>query len=233
MCTGWVHSIQSLGAVDGPGMRSVVFMQGCPLRCLYCHNPDTLSFSGGQEYTPTQLVHKLLRFRPYWGENGGVTISGGEPLAQSAFVAQVFALLKEAGVHTALDTAGTGELTAARAVLQHTSLALVDIKAPSTHGFSQICGGDLQATLRFLDLTQEMGVPIWVRHVLVPGINATTENMRAVQNLAQAYTNLEKIEWLPFHNTCEPKYENMGIPFPLAGTPSLTESELAALLQAL
>lgn len=228
---GRVHSVQSLGAVDGPGVRCVVFMQGCPLRCVYCHNPDTLSFSGGEEFTPEELVKKVLRFRPYWGEDGGVTISGGEPLSQAPFVAKVFELLQREGVHTALDTAGTKDLNAAKAVLLHTDLVLADLKAPTAELYTEICGGELETVLNFLALVQEMGIPLWLRHVVVPGLTANTQNLRAVRDIANGFSNLEKIEWLPFHNTCQPKYDNMGIPFPLAGTPALTVSELEELIK--
>ncbi len=232
---GFVQSIQSLGAGDGPGVRCAVFMQGCPLRCLYCHNPETWQFgttTGAEEYTPKELAQKVLRLRPYWGENGGVTLSGGEPLAQPGFAAEFFALMQSAGVHTALDTAGTKNLAAARAVLQHTNLVLADIKAPSEALFTKLCGqnGSLADTKAFLALTCEMKIPLWVRHVALPLYTANVATMQEIKSLAETYENLEKIEWLPYHNTCEAKYENLHLTYPLAGVPALTQSGLAALV---
>lgn len=247
--TGRVHSIQSLGAVDGPGLRSVVFLQGCPLRCAYCHNPDTWDFSGGTETDAGELVERLLRFRGYWGKNcgpragakekdgkcltdaesadglrvtggspitGGVTVSGGEPLVQSEFVREVFTRLHEAGVHTALDTSGAGDLKAAEEVLREADLALVDLKFLSEEEYRKFCHGSLERTERFLELTERLGVPIWVRHVAVPGLTAEVEYMQAVKDRVAELPNLQKLEFLPFHNMCREKYERMGIPFPLA-----------------
>ena len=151
--TGYVHSIQSLGAVDGPGVRYVVFMQGCPLRCVYCHNPDTWLTEGGEEYTADELVRKALRFRPYWRNGGGVSVTGGEPLLQAAFVEEFFAKLHEHGVHTALDTSGVGNLAAAERVLRHTDLVLCDLKFLTKAEYRQYCRADFGQVERFLQLT--------------------------------------------------------------------------------
>lgn len=225
--SGRVHSVQSLGAVDGPGLRSVVFLQGCPLRCAYCHNPDTWDFGGGTVTGADTLVKKLLRFRTYWGENsapgarpatGGVTISGGEPLSQPEFVAEVFERLHESGVHTVLDTSGTGDLKRATAVLKETDLALVDLKFLSEEEYQMFCGGSLSGTMEFLKLTADMGVPVWIRHVGVPGLTARREYLKSVKAQAESLPNVQKLEFLPFHNMCMEKYERMGVPFPLKDT---------------
>lgn len=213
--TGHVHSVQSLGAVDGPGVRSVVFLQGCPLRCAYCHNPDTWEFSGGTEAEAGSLVKKLLRFKPYWGKNGGVTVSGGEPLAQPEFVKEVFSRLHEAGVHTALDTSGSGSLRDAELVLRETDLALVDLKFLSEEEYNKFCRGSLKKTEEFLGLTVKMNIPVWIRHVAVPGLTADEGYMKAVKEWTNRLPNLEKLEFLPFHNLCIEKYDRLEIPFPM------------------
>ncbi len=226
---GRVHGVQSLGAVDGPGLRYVVFMQGCPLRCAYCHNPDTWDFSGGYEVEPEALVEEILQYKPYFGQKGGVTLSGGEPLCQPAFAEGLFALLHEGGVHTALDTSGIGDLEAAARVLAHTDLVLADLKFPSPRAYRDLAGGPMDAVCRFLDLTEKLGVPLWARHVVAPGLNDSLEDMRSIRDWARRYQNLEKLEWLPFHNLCLEKYQGLGLCFPMAGTPPMDEGELRQL----
>ena len=230
---GWVHSLQSLGTVDGPGLRYVVFLQGCPLRCVYCHNPDTWDPAGGAVMDTEELVEKILRCRPYFGAEGGVTVSGGEPLLQAEFVTQLFARLKREGVHTALDTSGAGDLGKAPALLEVTDLVLLDLKFPTEEGYRQYCRGSLGQTEAFAALVAEKQVPLWVRHVVAPGLNDTLEDMAAVKSWAQRQPTLEKIEWLPFHNLCLEKYQQLGIPFPLANTPPMDREKLDRLIAAL
>lgn len=230
---GRVHSIQSLGAVDGPGVRYVVFLQGCPLRCAYCHNPDTWDFSGGQEREAAELVQEICRYKMYFGDKGGVTVSGGEPLLQPAFVAELFRLLHGEGIHTALDTSGVGNLEAARRVLEHTDLILGDLKFATREEYKTHCKADMEKILSFYRLAAELNVPLWVRHVVVPGLNDNLEDLRAIKALAESFPNLEKIEWLPFHNLCLEKYQSMSIPFPLAGTDNMDEEALQQLVKSL
>lgn len=230
---GRVHSLQSLGTVDGPGLRYVVFLQGCPLRCVYCHNPDTWDPAGGAVMDTEELVEKILRCRPYFGTEGGVTVSGGEPLLQAEFVTQLFARLKREGVHTALDTSGAGDLRKAPALLEVTDLVLLDLKFPTEEGYRQHCRGSLGQTEAFAALVAEKQVPLWVRHVVAPGLNDTLEDMAAVKSWAQRQPTLEKIEWLPFHNLCLEKYQQLGVPFPLADTPPMDREKLDRLIAAL
>ena len=230
---GRVHSLQSLGTVDGPGLRYVVFLQGCPLRCVYCHNPDTWDPAGGAVMDTEELVEKILRCRPYFGAEGGVTVSGGEPLLQAEFVTQLFARLKQEGVHTALDTSGAGDLGKAPALLEVTDLVLLDLKFPTEEGYRQHCRGSLGQTEAFAALVAEKQVPLWVRHVVVPGLNDTLEDMAAVRSWARRQPTLEKIEWLPFHNLCLEKYQQLGVPFPLADTPPMDRERLDRLIAAL
>lgn len=227
---GFVHSFQSLGAVDGPGVRFVVFLQGCPLRCAYCHNPDTWAFPeamaagyGGSvlpgrdaaaAYTPEEVAGKILRFKPYI-KNGGVTVSGGEALMQPEFVSELFQRLQAQGLHTALDTSGIGDLKKAADVLKYTNLVLADLKFSDAESYKKYCGADMDQVLAFLDLTQAMQVPLWIRHVVVPGLNDTLDCIRKIGQISHSYTNLEKIELLPFKKICMSKYEEMGIEFPL------------------
>ena len=230
---GRVSSLQSLGTVDGPGLRYVIFLQGCPLRCVYCHNPETWDPAGGREYAPEELVEKVLRCRAYFGEQGGVTVSGGEPLLQAPFVAELFRQLKEAGIHTALDTSGAGDLQQAAQVLDWTDLVLLDLKFPDEAGYRRYCRGSWAQTQAFAALAGEKHVPLWVRHVVVPGLNDSLEDLRAIQAQAESLPGFQKLEWLPFHNMCLEKYQQLGLPFPLAGTPALEDQDLAHLLAAL
>ena len=230
---GRVSSLQSLGTVDGPGLRYVIFLQGCPLRCVYCHNPETWDPAGGREYAPEELVEKVLRCRAYFGEQGGVTVSGGEPLLQAPFVAELFRQLKAAGVHTALDTSGAGDLKQAAQVLDWTDLVLLDLKFPDEAGYRRYCRGSWAQTQAFAALAGEKRVPLWVRHVVVPGLNDSLEDLRAIKAQAESLPGFQKLEWLPFHNMCLEKYQQLGLPFPLAGTPALEDQDLAQLLAAL
>ena len=225
---GYVHSFQSLGAVDGPGLRFVVFLQGCPLRCCYCHNPDTWQASQGQRLLPSQVAARALRYRSYL-RHGGVTLTGGEPLWQPRFAAELFALLQAQGLHTALDTSGVGDLEAAAAVLRHTDLALVDVKFLTEEDYLRHTGGRLCQVRAFLDLCLRQNVPIWARHVVVPGLTDGQEHLRRLLAFLAPYSNLQKIELLPFRKLCLEKYDALGIPFPLREVPEMDQAGVDAL----
>ena len=237
---GVIHSFQSMGAVDGPGLRYLVFLQGCPLRCRYCHNPDTWAFDAPSalRVPAEQVVKQALRYRTYFKNGGGVTVSGGEALCQWEFVAELFERLHAEGIHTALDTSGIGGGLAgdgslrdcgARRVLEHTDLVICDIKFPTEELYREKCRGRLSEVLSFLKLTEEMGIPLWVRHVVVPGLTDGEENVRKVKELAKQFKNLEKIELLPFRKLCMAKYEELGIEFPLKDTEECTEGKIREL----
>lgn len=265
---GVINSFQSMGAVDGPGLRYVVFMQGCPLRCVYCHNPDTWSRGAGKnsaagsaepsgsageeesdirEYCVGEVYEKILRFRPYFeagGEAGrsdpitvpgGVTVSGGEPLLQWEFVSELSRRLKGSGIHTALDTSGisgdSGRSEGAREILKYTDLVLCDLKFPSEGEYLRYCGGSLEEVLSFLKLTEELKVPLWIRHVVVPGLTDGKESISRIVRLARPFSNLEKIELLPFRKLCAAKYDAMNIPFPLTDRPECTHTMVERLYQ--
>ncbi len=227
--TGRIHSFQCLGAVDGPGLRFVFFLQGCPLRCMYCHNPDTWNRNGGTEYTVDEVVAKVLRYRTYFGEDGGVTVSGGEALLQAPFVTELFRALKSQGINTCLDTSGLFHSASTPAgpesdsiigeLLEVTDLVICDIKFTTDDDYRARTQGSLSDVLSFLSLTQKHRVPLWVRHVVVPGFTDTEPEIDAMISLAKRFDNLKRIELLPFRKLCVTKYESLRIPFPCAEIP--------------
>lgn len=214
---GAVHSFESMGCADGPGVRFIVFLQGCPLRCAYCHNPDTWEFKGGTLYEPQEILDKALRYKTYFGEEGGITISGGEPLAQSKFLIELLKLCKENGLHTAIDTSCSAGEADWEEVLKYTDVVLADLKFSREDAYQTYCGGNLKTVLRFLKATETAGVDLWVRHVVVPEM--TDSDLPEIIQIATKFTNLKRIELLPFRKLCKGKYEDLGIPFPLIDTP--------------
>lgn len=218
---GYINSIQSLGAVDGPGVRFVVFLQGCPLRCIYCHNPETWDISkAAQSFTPEQLLEKALRYKSYFGSKGGITLSGGEVLLQIEFATEMFRLCKEHGIHTALDTSGIGceDKAKLNLLLQYTDLVICDVKFTTEEAYKNYTGGSLQKVLKFLDLVEEKTIPVWIRQVIVPNLNDDEKSMEELNSLIAKYSNIEKVELLPFKKLCLSKYENMGLEFRLKDT---------------
>ena len=211
---GRVHSIQSLGAVDGPGVRFVVFMQGCPLRCGCCHNPDTWEFKGGEEWTAEQIVSKAERFKEYFGKEGGITISGGEPLLQAEFAEKVFSLCKEKGINTCLDTSGCVLNVQVEKLLSVTDRVLLDVKYTSAKQYKDFVGCDLEQVLSFLEYLNNHKIPTTLRQVIIPTLNDTKENILKLKEIAKANSNVDKIELLPFKKLCQMKYDKLGIEFP-------------------
>lgn len=215
--------MESFGTVDGPGIRFVVFMQGCPLRCVYCHNPDTWRVDGGVRYelTPRELVDEVLRYRSYI-RRGGLTLSGGEPLLQSVFCREVFRLCREEGVHTALDTAGSVVGEDALGVLDYTDLVLLDIKALGAELCRRVCGVDGRAGLAFLDEAERRGVAVWLRHVVVPGLTDDDGLLGDILEFAKSRPSVKRIEWLPYHTLGVFKYEQLGLRYALEGVDALS-----------
>ena len=210
---GRIHSVESFGSVDGPGIRYVVFLQGCPLRCGYCHNPDTWTFAGGAEMSAEELFQKIRRYRAYFGEEGGVTVSGGEALMQPEFVTELFRLCHADGINTCLDTSGCVWNDQVEALLEETDTVLLDIKMTSEEDYARYIGGSLKQTMKFLSELHRRGLPTWVRQVIVEGLNDTEENIQSLNELMAPYDNIVKVELLPFHKMCSTKYEKLGIPF--------------------
>ena len=226
---GKIHSFQSLGAVDGPGLRFVVFLQGCPLRCAYCHNPDTWDPTSGMECSVEEVLQKILRYKPYFADNGGVTISGGEPLLQWEFVAQLFMQLKENGIHTALDTSGVVNMKDARKVLPYTDLVICDLKFSNEQDYFHYTKGNLPAVLEFLKLTEELDIPLWIRHVVVPGLTDSKSHILKIYTLASQFSNYKKLELLPFKKLCISKYKSMDLEFPFKDIQECPESTIQML----
>ncbi len=229
MHRGIVHSIQSLGTLDGPGVRFVVFLKGCNLRCGYCHNPDTRDKEGGTEYTAEALLGKAVKYREYFGECGGVTVSGGEPLLQAEFVREFFALCHREGIHTCLDTSGSVLSEDSRALLEETDRVLLDIKFTVDALYKKHTGISIEAPLQFLSYLAEIGMPTTLRQVIVPSLNDTCENIEALAAICRAHPCIDKTELLPFRKICKVKYEKLGIPFPFADFPTPTAEEMQSL----
>lgn len=214
---GHVHSVETCGTVDGPGMRYVAFLGGCPLHCQYCHNPDTRCQSNSTPRTAQELVNDVLRYRNFI-RNGGLTLSGGEPMMQPNFVRAVFRLAKEAGIHTALDTSGfLGEL-ADDELLSLTDLVLLDIKSGDPDTYREVTGVNLAPTQFFARRLDALKVPVWIRFVLVPGLTDDAENIRAVAAFVATLENVGRVEILPFHQYGRSKYEMLKIPYLLEET---------------
>ena len=211
---GRIHSFQSLGTVDGPGVRCVVFMQGCPLRCKCCHNPDTWDFSGGKEFVPEQVLQKVIRFKEYFGEDGGITVSGGEPLMQSEFVTELLSLCHANGINTCLDTSGCLINDSVKDLLKKTDRVLLDIKYTSDDDYEQNVGCHFSAVFEFLSLLNEMKIPTTIRQVIIPTANDSEENIKRLKEIANKHKCVDKIELLPFRKICQVKYDNMKLAFP-------------------
>ena len=230
--TGRIHSFQSLGTVDGPGVRCVVFMQGCPLRCICCHNPDTWEFSAGETVDTDTLLKKILRFRSYFGENGGVTVSGGEPLMQAPFISELFCKLKNAGISTCLDTSGCVLNSDVENVLDFTDIVLLDHKYSNEEDYFKFTKAHLNDVERFLSELEKRNIPTWLRRVIIPDKNDSENSVQLLCDTAKRFSCVKKIELLPFRNFCEEKYNALGIEFPLKNTqtPSKEKMELLSSL---
>lgn len=227
--TGSLHSFQSLGTVDGPGVRFVVFFQGCPLRCGCCHNPDTRDMAAGKPFTPKEVLEKVLRCRSYFGKDGGITLSGGEPLMQAAFAKELFALCKAEGIHTCLDTSGCLWNEDVEELLTVTDLVLLDIKYTNDQDYKRYAGCSMEQPLHFLAELNKRGIPTTLRQVIIPPLNDGKENILRLKEIGKEHPCVNKIELLPFRKICESKYENMGIPFPFAKYDSPAKEKMSAL----
>jgi len=235
--TGRVHSFESLGTVDGPGVRFVVFLQGCNMRCKYCHNPDTWDCSLGTEYTPKQIVSRLLRNKEFY-LSGGITVSGGEPMLQLEFLTELFKLCKESGIHTCLDTSGSvfdkensHRVAQINEMLKYCDLVMLDIKHSSNSAHKELTGHSNTAPLAFAKHLSTLGKPMRIRHVLVPTLTDDPKQLAELGALLRTFSNIEKIEVLPYHTLGLPKYEALGIPYPLQGTKQATKADAESALK--
>ncbi len=219
---GKILSIESMGLVDGPGIRTVVFFSGCALRCQFCHNPDSWNMQAGQLISSDEIIKKILRFRPYFARSGGgVTFSGGEPLLQKDFLIELLKGCKKEGIHTCLDTAGAGTGDYEE-ILSLTDLVLYDVKAISPEKYLQLCGRDIAETEKFQAALAKSGTPVTVRQVVIPDYNDSDEYMRRLAEYIQLrIPTTQKVELLPYHCLGEHKYKSLGIAYPLAGLPPM------------
>lgn len=226
--TGFIHSVESMGLVDGPGVRAVVFLQGCRLRCQYCHNPDTWG-AGGEAVQADALTARLLRLKPYFDRSGGgVTFSGGEPLMQPEFLLDMLRRCRAAGIHTCIDTAGVGRGDYAD-ILAQTDLVLYDVKHEDAQAYREITGRDIADTHAFVEAVRAAGVPMWVRHVVVPGLTDGEAHMRALADYVDSLPNVRRVELLGYHTLGAHKYAALGLAEPLAGVEPMEDARLKEL----
>ena len=218
---GHIHSTESFGAADGPGVRFIVFMQGCHMRCRYCHNPDTWKMGGGDEVTADEILKRALRFKPYWGKDGGITISGGEPLLQIDFVIELFKKAKELGINTCIDTAGnpfTKEepfFSKFEELMKYPDLLLLDLKEINPTRHKDLTGFDNSNIIEMAKYLSEINKPVWIRHVLVPEHSDFDEDLDALGDFIDTLSNVDRVEILPYHTLGKFKWENLGIPYTL------------------
>lgn len=225
--SGRIHSIETCGTVDGPGIRFIIFTQGCCLRCLYCHNPDTRNLEDGREITVDELIAEIQKYRSYMRfSGGGITISGGEPLVQPDFVQAIFQRCQEIGIHTALDTSGFVNLTIAKPVLEFVDLVLLDIKSFNPLTYRQVTGTSIEPTLRFAQYLNEINKPTWIRFVLVPNLTDDPDNIEGLAKFISQLKNVEKVELSPFHKLGEYKWEKLGYTYRLQDTPVPTSEQI-------
>ena len=229
--TGRIHSFESFGAADGPGVRFVVFLHGCGFRCVYCHNPDTWALPAAMEMSVEDVLAKALRYRDYWGEEGGITLSGGEPMLQAQFAAELFERAHDAGVNTCLDTAaGPFRRDDAQIVrlLDAADTVLLDIKAFNPELHRKVTGADNSSVIDCARYLSETGKAVWIRRVIVPGLTDGEDDLRKTGDFIRTLGNVKKVEVLPYHDMGAEKWKALGLDYCLEGTPPPGESSLAA-----
>lgn len=217
--TGCIDSIETMGLVDGPGIRFVVFLKGCKLRCLFCHNPETWTMKDALKITSEELLKKILKYKNYYVD-GGVTFSGGEPLLQPEFLIDILKKCKMVNLHTALDTSGVG-VGMYEEILKYTDLVILDIKAIDNEGFKLMTNHNIDEFNKFLSVCQELNKKLWLRQVIVPGINDTEEYILKLKDFIKNIKNVEKVELLPYHLYGVDKYKKLGIDYKLKDTKAM------------
>lgn len=227
MMTGYVHSIDSFGTVDGPGIRYVVFLQGCPLRCLYCHNPDTWEVGQGTPMTAEEIIASYNKNRAFYSK-GGITVTGGEPLLQLPFLVELFSMAKAQNIHTCLDTSGVtfkgddpSYLEKLDCLLANTDLVLLDIKHTDADEHRKLTGRDNRRVLRFAKYLEEKKTDVWIRHVVIPGYTDGEEGLKALGHLIAGLSNVKALDILPYHTLGVSKYQELGLSYPLDGVEAL------------
>ncbi len=229
---GYVNKFESFGAVDGPGVRFLIFLNGCKMRCAFCHNPETWAEHQGEEYTADQVLEKALRFKPYWKKDGGITVSGGEPLLQIDFVLDLFKKAKAKGITTCIDTAGqpfTHEepfYSKWKELMSVTDTVMLDIKNIDPEEHKKLTGVDNANILEMAKEMSDMGIRIWIRHVLVPGGSDNDDLLHRTREFIDTLKTVERVEVLPYHSLGVPKYAELGIPYRLEGVESPTPERI-------
>lgn len=229
--TGHIHSIESFGTVDGPGVRLVVFLQGCPMRCQYCHNPDTWKMAGGTEMTVDEILRQYESSRNFY-RGGGITATGGEPMMQLEFVTELFEAARKKDIHTCLDTSGVTFrrddkvlLSKIERLLKSTSLVMLDIKHIDNEKHKPLTGHSNNNILDFARYLDELEVPVWVRHVVVPGITDQEEDLYRLGRFIGELTNVKALDVLPYHDMGKVKYESLGMEYPLKDVPPMSKED--------
>jgi pyruvate formate lyase activating enzyme len=229
---GYYNSIESFALVDGPGVRSVLFLQGCKMRCLFCHNPETWNLNKGQEITPSEAFQKLIRYQPYWQNHGGITISGGEPLLQMDFLVEFVKLCRKNHIKTAIDTAGEPFsreepfFSKFNDLIANTDLFLLDIKSIDPNVHLKLTGKKNDNIIDLFHYLSDKGFPIWIRQVLVPTINDKEEDLKKTGEFISSLKNVRRVEILPYHTLGVSKYQQLGIPYPLKNIAVPTDMEI-------
>lgn len=227
MLYGNINSIETMGLVDGPGIRYVVFMQGCKLRCLFCHNPETWFTSKNVLITPEQLIKKLLNYKNYFGNSGGITFSGGEPLCQPEFLLETLKLCKKEKINTCIDTSGVGiNPDMHKEILKYTDLVILDIKSCNKDNYKNITGHPIDEYLDFLNLCQNLNKKLWLRQVIIPQINDNEEYIFSLKKFVKVIKNVEKIELLPYHTNGVEKYKKLNLKYRLKNISSMDKNKL-------
>jgi len=230
---GWIHSVESFGTVDGPGIRMVIFLQGCPMRCQYCHNPDTWEIGKGTKMTADELIRTYNRNRAFYSR-GGITVTGGEPLLQIDFLLELFRLAKAQGIHTCIDTSGVtyheGESAYNRRLdelMAYTDLVMLDIKHIDSRAHKALTGHENTGILAFARMLEGKGIPVWIRHVVVPGITDAEEDLKALGRFIGTLSNAKALDVLPYHTMGVEKYKKLGLTCPLEGVPAMDKQTAA------
>ncbi|CEO14177.1 pyruvate formate-lyase activating enzyme [[Clostridium] sordellii] len=227
MIKGRVHSIETFGTVDGPGIRFILFMQGCPLRCKYCHNRDTWDVKGGTEYTVDEIITEINKYSSYMKfSGGGLTVSGGEATLQPEFLKELFKKAKENNIHTCLDTSGFVDIDTIDPILDYTDLVLLDLKHMVPDKCKDLVGVSIEKTLKLAKHLSDRNIPVWIRHVLVPGVTDDRENLELMGKFISTLNTVDRVEILPYHTLGVHKWENMGFEYELKGVPDATKEDV-------
>jgi len=233
MKNGYIHSIESFGSVDGPGVRFILFLQGCALRCQYCHNPDSWKVGDGKVRSVSEIIDEVLKYREFFdASGGGITVSGGEPLLQMPYLIELFKACKKHGIHTNIDTSGDLQLNSEarkeqlRELLKYTDMLMLDIKLFDSEGHKKLAGKTNEHILELGRFISEVGTPMWIRRVLVPGLTDDDEDLEKTADYIRSLKTVEKVEVLPYHTMGEYKWEQMGYDYPLTDKEAPSEEQV-------